>query len=523
MRLASVALVCWAGVPWVHAQLLTQESRGLVTPLFTNHACPAPGVTADVDGNGTPDLAFTDAGRLSLMLDPDTNLAGAAAWLRTDSTLPYGVTGSPAFANLDGDALPDLVVADGLAFTHRVVGTVNAGGFSPGAVSVITGGSGVLGSPFVGDVDGDGLDDVVAAHTSTGSVSYRFTVCRNAWPNWVVASWGGPAGPVAGLADFDGDGHLDVAHFETSAQLLWLYFAIGGGVPPISTRFVGTFYGASNFITADVDLDGRADLLFATGAGIFILFGHPTLGLEIPVVYLPLQFSPGIPIAVADLDQDGIQDIVVRQLWCTAGIACNSANYDQTALSVFRGRGARQFQSQAFLGITPPANVLSVSVMDIDADGDPDLFGLPTTNGGCTVFRNESRFGHGCAGSSGVPILSGGSATLGNAAFALSVSGAAPNAPVTFALSRSRSSAVGCGVAISVAPGDLLLPDGSVGSTMTDAAGASVLALPIPSYPYLAGLVLHGQAAIVDPSGGLVVAPGVAVALTPPRTFVLIP
>src|SRR6185312_3585691 len=82
-------------------------------------------------------------------------------------------------------------------------------------------GSGSVGDvPFSGDLDGDGVNDLVVWRPSTGD-----WFCLMSSHNYTTAEtrrWGG-AGDVPLLADFDGDGRADITVWRPSTgDWFWL-------------------------------------------------------------------------------------------------------------------------------------------------------------------------------------------------------------------------------------------------------------------------------------------------------------
>lgn len=141
-------------------------------------------------------------------------------------TLPGDVFSSPAIGDLDNDGIPDIVVG----FGSTIEGPSSVGGvraFKRDGTVLWTRNSGdfnsdhiadpVMSTPAIGDIDGDGLVEV-----AWGSLDANIYVVRGAdgvskpgWPKFVRDTiFSSPA-----LADLDGDGKLEVvigvdAHLE---------------------------------------------------------------------------------------------------------------------------------------------------------------------------------------------------------------------------------------------------------------------------------------------------------------------
>jgi hypothetical protein len=125
------------------------------------------------------------------------------------------------------------------------------------------------------DLDGDGWTDIYVASDSTAAILYRNnrdgTFTDVALPSGVAYDEDGraQAGMGLGLADFDGDGRLDLLKTHFADDIPALYRSLGRGqFEDVATsaglgvlnRYVE--WGAG---MPDLDNDGRADVFYATG------------------------------------------------------------------------------------------------------------------------------------------------------------------------------------------------------------------------------------------------------------------
>ncbi len=116
---------------------------------------PSWGAVADLDGSGTADPVLVDpgAGTFQVLLG-QTGLAFDALEVVSPTMGAFEVQ----IADFDGDARPDLVLSGNTGGVAAMMGD-GAGGFTEAAV-IGTGWSLEIG--FAGDLDGDGLDDLLA-------------------------------------------------------------------------------------------------------------------------------------------------------------------------------------------------------------------------------------------------------------------------------------------------------------------------------------------------------------------------
>lgn len=168
-----------------------------------------------------------------------------------------------------------------------------------------------VGSAAHGDINGDGLPDVVYANdwSHPGAVHVLFGAKQ--WRMPFVASYDIPGDTeLVAVADMNRDGHADVVvtdPYEYSVQVL---LARGNGAlgPPAA-------YAAGQWLSglaiADFDDDGALDVVVGDvrPPGLAVLRGDGRGGL-----HAPLRFSldwPPAHIAAADFDEDGVPDLTV--------------------------------------------------------------------------------------------------------------------------------------------------------------------------------------------------------------------
>jgi len=146
-----------------------------------------------------------------------------------------------------------------------------------------------------------------------------------------------------------------------------------------------TYPGSGQVVTADLNGDGKADLVFADGT---VLLGNAdgTLHTGTPWGIGSQNFANN-SIAIADVNGDGKPDLLVSA---------------QNTLYVLLGKGDGTFQSA--LSSTTGAAAGLVLVSDINRDGKPDVVTLSGTTLLTFLGRGDGTFSSGIAG----PVLANG-------------------------------------------------------------------------------------------------------------------
>ncbi len=176
-------------------------------------------------------------------------------------------------SDVDGDSLPDIVIASGTAAAAAIFAYDHYGNLlytTPIAQWGIA-----RGGAFVGDQDGDGCTDYVIGIDWWNNFR-GMVILVSGRTGIVLRTTEGEqpgdrlAGPVAAIGDLDGDGRIDCAvgnYFGGSRSLINVYSGATGAMLRqwISTT---TDIGARFLAGPDVDLDGIPDVI--SGSGNFV-------------------------------------------------------------------------------------------------------------------------------------------------------------------------------------------------------------------------------------------------------------
>ena len=313
--------------------------------------------SGDFDGNGLGDLAigapgYNGVGRVVLVYGqvPSPVLAQSPGLVLVGST-SFGY--ALAAVDLNGDGADELAVGDrelasGMGRIHVWAGMQgNPLGTNPAWSIPAPAGTGFGGAlANAGDTDGDGFHDLLVGEPDfstpqprSGRVHVLFggTTAAVVQPSRTVVI----ASPVAqarfGIrlfegADFDGDGRTELVIADapaTGAPTLHVLHVVDDGFS-IGAAFTGGSAGGApplSAATADLDLDGLQDLVLGVpdGAGAIQLHtGIPAPEALDPSDALVIPGPPagalfGDDVALGDFDGDGTPDLAVGRPLASSG------------------------------------------------------------------------------------------------------------------------------------------------------------------------------------------------------------
>ncbi|MBI4753457.1 VCBS repeat-containing protein [Candidatus Desantisbacteria bacterium] len=241
------------------------------------------------------------------------------------------------------------------------------------------------GSPGIiaaGDVNGDGLNDVVSANYYDNNISVFLQQSGGTLTTQATYSVGqGPFG--VGIGDLNSDGKNEVVVGCAAADQLYVFSQNEGGTLT-QTDVYATGRGPYGLVVGDVNSDGRNDIIVTNSGGqsisiltwlkecpetYYYLFGSLQKANTLTMqklnngeVFAHLLYSAGATpywLCVGDINGDEMNDI-----------AC--VNYSESTLSLYIQQPDRSMVMAGKLAV-PSANPPNVCLGDINGDGLNEL------------------------------------------------------------------------------------------------------------------------------------------------------
>jgi len=488
---------------------------------------PADVVTADLDGVNQLDIATinnrsSQTPTLSIRLENN----GSYGIQNVGFGLIYSRAVAMATGEFDGNPGVDIVVittniAPATILDRFLIFTNDgSGGFTLVHSQQIPAGSVVPSDVAVGDIDGNGLDDLTVAHLGDSNSSGGATVYQNlgGGTSWSAAQLAGPTDECKGVAMGPVEsGFVDIVVTEgTSAS---------GSVRIYRNDGAGNFTESSQSPVAladdptavellDTDVDGDNDIIVtSTGAGAGVTAGVASIiSNQFPSAFVVKAVATDRqPIAIAIGDVAALEDPVVPR---PDAMTVNAGGGTLTNLGEFTcGMPTRGSLCPVVDALGRPVNPAAARVAHMTPDGllNPfaDLVIADSQRPQVIIMKGvstarEEVYGYGCPGDSGrVPLIWSaglpGIAREPNPTFAIRVSNAAANAPAALMISAGPAPSLApCGLML-----DLNLFALSLGTT-TSIRGEAIIAFPIPFIPPSnAGIYWFSQWGVLDPQGQL--------------------
>ena len=337
----------------------------------------------DLDGDGRADLVTMEAAALAV------HFAGGSDFLRDAQRLDDAALAA-ILTDIDRDGDLDLlaVLADELrARAGSLRGTF-------GTTTLASDGTqapGVSNATALGDLDGDGDDDLVVGGDGDDLVLLNDGNGTFTFSGLTRHRLGAGRTSAGAIADMDGDGDLDVVTVErlvtgvTSRWRAWFNDGSGGFVQSLDLPHSQTD-DARAVALGDVTADGSVDVIVGC-SGANLVFRNILLNGQRTFFQAPNAFPPATnnrdtrAVAMFDIDEDGDLDLVAGNF--------GDPLFGQ-ANQVFRLAVVNNlpvFGEFTLLGTEP---TVAVAVGDFDGDSLIDLVCANSDNGGTFQHRIHS-------------------------------------------------------------------------------------------------------------------------------------
>jgi hypothetical protein len=368
--------------------LLNTTTPGASTPSFASQQVFAAGrgpklpVLEDVNGDGRPDLVLANDQFDEQAISVFFNTTPPGASTVSFQARQHFEIFAPGFilpADVNGDGRPDLIVSS-QAGANEVLVFLNT--TPPGASDLSLdseGGFPVGETPNAvraADVNDDGRPDLVVSNLESNSVS---VLLNGTAPGASTPSFAPQRSFAVGTSprslqtvDLNGDGRIDVVAANVgnhSASVLLNTTAPGASTPSFATQTLQTEPVPFGVVTADLNGDGRQDLIYTRETMDKLLVSLNTTGTPTaaaPSLAAQQQSAAGehpSSVTTADLNGDGRPDLLVANEEAdTASVLLNT-----TAPGASTPSFATQ---QSFAAGEHPS---SVTTADLNGDGASDV------------------------------------------------------------------------------------------------------------------------------------------------------
>ncbi|MDX2189004.1 MAG: FG-GAP-like repeat-containing protein [Bacteroidota bacterium] len=391
---------------------------------FTNGSSTDASIEGDFDLDGRTDIAYIDGTANELRILRNTSQRPLSPLpLTFTGTIPpvvntisgrnftsilvqSGFVASSTYnieiADMDGDARPDIIIADNNASGFYIFRNTSSGGgniaFAPQYYHIHGGGVVSGNNPnnmLIRDIDFDGKPDIIFAEND---VLQSITVIKNyCIPGQINASYFSPlirlisynnSYTIEGIevTDFDNDQKPDIVYAlwnSTIASAVYVHKNITQQGSLTGNSFgtatlIGSFPINSNFgklRTGDLTYDGLADVALINDAGAgaktLNIFRNTTVGpisFQAPVAYNLTTTSVITDMKISDMDNNGSPDIAILDGQLTMYTNNYNAGSGSITASTFN-------QSATYdLNTTFGGSSKDMLILDINADKTNDVF-----------------------------------------------------------------------------------------------------------------------------------------------------
>jgi hypothetical protein len=267
-------------------------------------------VVADFNGDGNQDIATSNKGTSGSVAIYLGNGDGTFTAGDVYPVAPGGLYQIMQSGDFNGDGIADLVVSDSL---HDQVAVLLGNGDGTFQAAKLFATTSIPWNIAVGDLDGDGNPDLVVAADGEPRITVLLGNGDGTFHSGTFPVGGEGTIPSSGsvaLADFNGDGKLDLAATEESTDSIFVFLGNGDGTFQAKQRYTMS-HGPYYLGVGDFNQDGNKDIITANAEGesMGVLLGNGDGTFQSAKTY-PAG-GPAIYAAVQDFNGDNQIDTVV--------------------------------------------------------------------------------------------------------------------------------------------------------------------------------------------------------------------
>jgi len=222
-----------------------------------------------------------------------------------------------------------------------------------------------------GDLNGDGRPDIVSAGYDDASLSVYFNSSTTPGTFGTPLSLPSRGASQVVIADLNGDGREDLVSADFNVSLFIQSSTTAG---TFQTPIALSTAGANWVAVGDLNHDGAADIVVTDGYGVRVFFhtgAASSTTYSAPTTLFLQTVNYNLPaaslIAIADVDGDGFNDVVVTDPGPTGGSAptVNVLRQDPT--------NPGTFLASVSYPIAPNNRAYDIHLVDVNNDGRLDI------------------------------------------------------------------------------------------------------------------------------------------------------
>ena len=226
-----------------------------------------------------------------------------------------------------------------------------------------------------GDFNNDNRTDIAVAYSGSGSVGLHLKIDIGALESMISFSIGSGSKPHGlTVADFDKDGHLDIAVANNEKANIGILFGFGNGsFSEQKTVSIGEDILPRWVDSGDFNNDKQLDIVVSTdmgGSPVIVLLNNDDRSFNVEKTYGITSAPKG---AIGDVNNDGYLDVVLCQT-------------DYNTITVVFGRGDGTFRDPMIYSTGAGSYPMSIAVSDFNNDSWLDIAVANGNRGNIRIF-----------------------------------------------------------------------------------------------------------------------------------------